>query len=177
MKTLPKLAVLTIVGSGLLATISVQDANAARRVVRKSQGRTVVRRHAHRPLRIGFVSPMIPFGYRFLPTYGWNYRNGVADIIRARGQAALLRSRSAINNQKAYKKALENRLRRIQVRMERKRIGAGARKAYYAKQRETRNRYLAVKRAETAKRLAATRAGEIANVNTSAPDSPIGYKP
>ena len=71
------------------------------------------------------------FGVGFYPYYGHGYSSslpegilrGRADVVRALGEAAVLWAEAERKHQDAVRLALENRVRRLQTRQERERMG------------------------------------------------------
>ena len=172
MKTLSKLAVLAIAGTALFACGQANAAEAGRHGVGKARIQANCQTRVRRARRVRVrtarvIVPVVPYGFRYFSGYGWLRRSSVGDIIRARGLAAVLRSRAAINMQVARSRALDNRLKNARIRLAMKRLGAEARKAEYDRKRKIRDRYLVARRAATAKRLAARRAGEMGTQTAS----------
>ena len=80
-------------------------------------------------------------------------RRGFSEVVRAQGEAAETASRARINNEQARSSYLDNRLKYIQIKQERERLGKAVRADYYAKKRESVQRYLASKRSKQPPRL------------------------
>jgi len=86
--------------------------------------------------------------YGFYP-YGFHYvspAEGMAQVIRAQGNAAESYSKAAINNQEARSKYLDNKQKYFNMRQDMKRKGEAARKEYYAQKRAAREKRNAGKR-------------------------------
>jgi hypothetical protein len=87
------------------------------------------------------VGPGYSYGYGgyyggYSPVEG--YQRGMADVIRARGEAAENVSRARINNEEARSKYLDNKLKWTEIYWERKRLGEAELAKDYAKARERR---------------------------------------
>lgn len=100
------------------------------------------------PVRTGFVKPTVAY-FGHAPVYG-NFGRG--DVIRATGEAARNFSRARINNEVARDLKLDNDVKQVETRLERRAIGKSARAAYYADKRARRQAYLEQSRAEAAAR-------------------------
>ncbi len=99
-----------------------------------------------------------PYGYSpYGANYGGGYyaggyspvegaQRGMADIVRAGGEAAESTSRARVSNEEARQSYLNNKLRWTEVYLERKRLHKEARAQEHAEDRERRQRYLASKR-------------------------------
>jgi len=105
------------------------------------------------PVGVGFG--VGPFGVGFYP-YGYNfgggyspvegYQRGMADVIRARGQAAENYARARVNAEEARSKYIENQKKWTEAYWERKRRGEAELAKDYAEDRERREKWLKAKR-------------------------------
>ena len=101
----------------------------------------------HGPYGFTYTPPAYGLGFYgggYSPVEG--YQRGLADVIRARGQAAENISRARINNEEAREQYIENKLRWTETYLERKRIGEAERARQHAEDRERRQSYLASRR-------------------------------
>lgn len=95
--------------------------------------------YTYTPYGYGF-----PYGGGYSPVEG--YQRGLADVIRARGQAAENLSRARVNNEEAREKYLENQEKWTEIYWQRKRLAEAERAKEHAEDRERRERWLASKR-------------------------------
>ena len=84
-----------------------------------------------------------PYGYSGGTTPIGDARRGMAQMIRARGQASENYSRAMVNHQEARTKYIENQRKWIKAYYERKEIGEAHRNAENERRRASRDRYLA----------------------------------
>jgi len=82
-------------------------------------------------------------GYGYGTTPAGDAARGYADVIRSQGEYNLNTSAAAINYQEARSKYIDNKLKWQQTYFEIKRLGKENRDAYWAEQREARDKYLA----------------------------------
>jgi hypothetical protein len=97
--------------------------------------------------------PVTGFGYTG-PYYNDFGAHGLADVIRAEGDAARSFSEARINNEHARSLFLENSVKVIQARQERKFLFEAKRAEHYARKRAARDVYLAKRRAAALERAA-----------------------
>lgn len=101
--------------------------------------------HGHRDHRV-----VAPYGSFVRPF-------GPAEVIRARGEAAVNFSAARINNEVARSLYIENKVKATEALLHRRAIGKAARAEYYARKRAGRQAYLEQRRAEAAARAEAER--------------------
>lgn len=96
--------------------------------------------YSHRPY--GYGGEYYAAGYS--PVEG--YQRGLADVIRARGEAAESYSHAAINREIARSKYLDNKLKWTDIYWKRKRLGEAELAKNYDRMRARRDTYLAANR-------------------------------
>ncbi len=110
----------------------------------------------YRPSNQQFVPSPYAYGYS---SYGGGYggvgdnERGYADIIRARGDALRAASEAAINIEDARNRYIDNRIKWTMAYENWLAFKRVEREAYWAKERASRDRYLAQKRREKHERL------------------------
>lgn len=124
----------------VLSFVIGSSAGKAQRVSRARAGRAFVgSRVVTAPFRYGAYG-----GYSSNPIEG--AQRGMADMLRARGQAEESRAKAMISYEEARSKYIDNKLKWTQTKLERQRIGQAAREAEYDKKRARRDKYLAAKK-------------------------------
>ena len=104
-----------------------------------------------------------PYGYGYGGNWGYggttaaeSYGRGMADVIRARGEAAESAARAAQEQELARTRYIENQSLWLEEYNRRKRIGTSQREAEYAEMREKVNRYRSARDARTGEMPVAT---------------------
>jgi hypothetical protein len=97
-------------------------------------------------LGAGMYAAGAGYGYGYGGGYSPYSQQGMADVIRARGQAAEDYSAARINNEEARSKYLDNKLKWTEVYWERKRLGEAELAKDYAEDRARREKYLEANR-------------------------------
>lgn len=122
-------AVLALIVTASTSTVEAQ---------RGRFGRVGVRGRWYRGSAVGLGLRLYPYGYGYGYPYGYgyggttlygSYAHGMADVIRARGQAAENISRAQINYQEARSKYIDNQKKWFETYQERKRIGRANKQA------------------------------------------------
>lgn len=102
---------------------------------------------------VGVTGPVATYGRytygRYLygghaSTVGESYARGAADVIRARGQAALLKAEALRSFEEARSRDLDNDAKQLEIRQERRRMGLAQREASREKLRARRSTFLAL---------------------------------
>jgi hypothetical protein len=143
-----------------LMVLTIVVGSSAGKAQRVGRGRVTSRR-AGRAF-VGYRAVTSPYRFGAYPygAYG-NFsstamegaQRGMADMLRARGQAEESRAKAMIDYEEARSKYIDNKAKWTKTKLERQRMAQAARQEHYAKKRATREKYLAAKRTSTTTRL------------------------
>ena len=143
-----------------LVVLTIVVGSSAGKAQRAGRGR-VSSRSAGRAF-VGTRAVTAPFRYGAYPygaygnsssTLAEGASRGMADMLRARGQAEESRAKAMIDYEDARSKYIDNKAKWTKTKLEWQRMGKAACQEHYAKKREAREKYLAAKNTSTTTRL------------------------